>query len=270
MSFYERIFDSLCALATEAGRNILEDKARTSSVMTKSDMSPLTSADLAAHHAIIEGLTRIAPEIPVISEESEVPPFAVRRTWERYFLIDPLDGTKEFIKGRKEYTVNIALIEQGEPVMGIVYAPELELLFAGARGMGAYRSQGKGERRAIRVAESSRPRPRIAGSTSHATPQLEGFLQHLGEHELVRFGSSLKICQVADGTTDLYPRFGPTSEWDTAAGHGVVLHAGGKLLQMDGSPLRYNQKEDILNPYFLVVGPEDHDWVKLAQMTLAQ
>lgn len=265
----QQLLDSVCHLARLAGAAIIEDKRRTSSVTLKEDESPLTSADLASHRTIIEGLRNIAPDIPVLSEESATLPFSERKDWARYFLVDPLDGTKEFIKGKKDYTVNIALIENGQPTLGAVYVPELDVLYFGGAGLGAFKVGESGVRTAIRVAEASIPVPRIVGSSSHASPQMATFLDALGAHEIVTFGSSLKICQIADGTAHFYPRFGPTSEWDTAAGHAVVLHAGGMVLQADGSPLDYNQKDSLLNPSFFVLGPRDRDYLGLARAALS-
>lgn len=263
------MLDSLCALAREAGKAILEDKARTSSVELKADESPVTSADLASHNAICAGLAGLYPEVPLLSEESISIPYEERKHWTTYFLIDPLDGTKEFIKGRKEYTVNIALIVDGVPELGVVYVPELQLIFAGAKGLGSFKQVDGEERQVIHVAKSSEPVPRVVGSASHASPQMAGFLEALGAHEMLAFGSSLKICQIADGTAHVYPRLGPTSEWDTAAGHAVVLYAGGGVMQLNGAALDYNQKESILNPFFLVIGPKDKDWASFAKHAMA-
>ncbi len=256
---------ALTDLARSAGQAILDDKRRTSQVSLKSDASPLTSADLASNKVILSGLSALAPDIPVMSEESKAVPFSERKVWKEYFLVDPLDGTKEFIKGKKEYTVNIALIEDGVPVLGVVYVPELFISYFGARGLGAFREKDGGQAEAISINKKSSGSPRVIGSSSHASPEMLSFLARLGPHELMQFGSSLKMCQVADGTADVYPRFGPTSEWDTGAGHAVVLHAGGRVVTFEGRSLTYNQKESVLNPPFLVIGPEDHDWVSLAQ-----
>jgi len=264
----EKLLDELCSLAVTAGACILKDKARTSSVTYKSDSSPLTSADLASHEAIAFGLKEIAPEVPVVSEEGTLPPFAERKKWGRYFLVDPLDGTKEFVKGGNAYTVNIALVDGGVPVVGVVYVPELGALYAGAEGVGAFKKEGEGGRQRIHVASSCEPFPLVLGSSSHGSPEMGAFLAQLGEHELRRVGSSLKLCQIADGTAHIYPRFGPTSEWDTAAGHAVVLHAGGRVLQLGGEPLNYNQKADILNPAFFAIGPEDRPWLEMARRSL--
>lgn len=260
----DTLLRAVCELAKKAGDAILEDKKRTSSITLKEDESPLTSADLASHRTILAGLAEIDGTIPVMSEESASIPYEERKTWSTYFLVDPLDGTKEFIKGKKEYTVNIALIENGVPTLGAVYVPELDVTYFGATGVGAFKATGSQPAEPIHVAASSVPVPRIVGSSSHASPQMASFLEALGEHEILRFGSSLKICQIADGTAHFYPRFGPTSEWDTAAGHAVVLHAGGKVLTVNGEALTYNQKDSVLNPSFFVVGPEDKDYMKMA------
>lgn len=265
----QALLDAICQLAIRAGAAIIEDKRRTSSVSTKADESPLTSADLASNRTIMAGLAEIDAHIPILSEESATIPFEQRRTWTKYFLVDPLDGTKEFIKGKKDYTVNIALIEDGVPTLGVVYVPELDETYFGASGLGSFKTVGKGKPTPIRVAEASTPLPRIVGSSSHPSPEMATFLESLGAHEIITFGSSLKICRVAEGTAHFYPRFGPTSEWDTAAGHAVVLHAGGKVLKADGAPLDYNQKDSVLNPPFFVVGPEDRDYMKLAAQALA-
>jgi 3'(2'), 5'-bisphosphate nucleotidase len=257
-------------LAVRAGKAILADKARTSSVQLKDDASPLTSADLASHQTILAGLEALDPSVPVLSEESKALPYEVRRAWTKYYLVDPLDGTKEFIKGKKEYTVNIALVENGVPTAGVVYVPELGETYSGAVGLGAFKKLDGQARVSISVARSCRPAPRVVGSSSHASPVMAVFLDLLGAHEILEFGSSLKICQISDGTADFYPRFGPTSEWDTAAGHAVVLYAGGQVVTLDGQPLTYNQKDSLLNPNFYVLGPKDRDLLALARQALAQ
>lgn len=256
--------NALEKIAQAAGAAILEDKRRTSSVEFKEDESPVTSADLASHQEIMKGLAALDPEIPVMSEESKTLPYDVRKQWSTYYLVDPLDGTKEFIKGKKDYTVNIALITNGVPVMGVVFVPELGETFSGAEGLGAFKTDADGNTTRITVAQKSASPPRIVGSASHASEEMVTFLEVLGAHQLVQFGSSLKLCQVADGTADFYPRFGLTSEWDTAAGHAVVLHAGGSVVTLDGNALDYNTKESVLNPAFFVIGPKDHDWLKAA------
>lgn len=257
--------NALVEIAQTAGAAILKDKARSSNIAIKEDASPVTSADLASNQAILDGLAALDPDVPVMSEESKTLPFEERKKWSTYYLVDPLDGTKEFIKGRKEYTVNIALIQDGVPTMGVVFVPELDETFSGAQGLGSFKTDSAGNTKKISVAQESASPPKIVGSSSHASDEMGTFLEALGEHQLLQFGSSLKLCQIADGTADFYPRFGPTSEWDTGAGHAVVLHAGGSVLTLEGTALSYNQKESVLNPAFFVVGPKDRDWLNLAR-----
>lgn len=216
-------------------------------VQLKGDDSPLTKADLAAHRVIVDGLSKLNEQYPVLSEESADISWDKRQQWQRYWLVDPLDGTKEFIKRNGEFTVNIALIENGEPVMGVVYAPMLDAMYVGERGSGAFLNA-----QPIRVQEEMPDILRVVGSRSHPSAETVQWLEGLGKpYELVPMGSSLKICLVAEGKADLYPRLGPTSEWDTAAAHAVLNAAGGSMTTLDGSPLLYNQKESLLNPHFI-------------------
>ncbi len=258
------LIDAVADIAHEAGQAILEIYESDFDVEHKDDDSPLTRADMASHRIIARRLRELTPELPVISEEDGLPPFAERSAWPRYWLIDPLDGTREFVKRNDEFTVNIALIDGGRPVLGVVDVPVLGLSYRAAEGYGATRSDDGGAPVAIRVPAESADPPRIVGSRSHRGASLDGFLDALGPHELVPLGSSLKFCRVAEGAADLYPRFGPTSEWDTAAAQAVVEQAGGRVLRLDGQPLDYNRKEDILNPHFVVIGPQDRDWLGLA------
>lgn len=251
---------SLLAIAQAAGAAILDIYQQDFAVSAKADQSPLTAADLAAHRLIQHELTAQDPETPLLSEESASIPFAERQRWSRYWLVDPLDGTKEFIKRNGEFTVNIALIENHRPVLGIVHVPVSGVTYYGGLEMGAYRRDADGATVAIRVRETLADPVRVVGSRSHAGPHLEAFLQALGVHELVSMGSSLKLCLVAEGAADLYPRFGPTSEWDTAAAHAVVLAAGGQVTDLQFNPLQYNTKDTLLNPHFLVFGRQDHAW----------
>lgn len=216
-------------------------------VQLKGDDSPLTKADLAAHRVIVDGLSKLNEQYPVLSEESADISWDKRQQWQRYWLVDPLDGTKEFIKRNGEFTVNIALIENGEPVMGVVYAPVLDAMYVGERGSGAFLNA-----QPIRVQEEMPDILRVVGSRSHPSAETVQWLEGLGKpYELVPMGSSLKICLVAEGKADLYPRLGPTSEWDTAAAHAVLNAAGGSMTTLDGAPLLYNQKESFLNPHFI-------------------
>ncbi len=251
------------ALAVEASARILEIYATGFDVTAKDDDSPLTTADLAAHHAIVAGLQHLTPDIPILSEESASVPFAERARWRRYWLVDPLDGTKEFVQRNGQFTVNIALIEEHEPVLGVVRAPVTGLCYFAVRGCGAFREDPGQPPRPIKVKLLQPGGPvRVVGSRSHGGPGLQKFVAGLGTHELVTIGSSLKLCQVAEGAADVYPRFGPTSEWDTAAAQCIVEVAGGRVVSAEtGMPLRYNTRESLLNPYFMVYGDASRDWL---------
>jgi len=258
----KELIEPVVALATEAGQAILEVYATDFDVQEKSDESPLTQADLASHRCIVAGLAQLTPGIPVISEEEGLPSFEERGQWQRYWLIDPLDGTKEFVNRNGEFTVNIALIDSHRPVFGVVYVPVQDKTYVGCEGHGAELRES-GSVTPIRVADTSSTPVRIVGSRSHRGSSLDTFLERLGETDMVPMGSSLKFCVIAEGRADIYPRLGPTSEWDTAAAQAVVEQAGGKVLELDGKPLSYNAKENILNPWFVVIGAADHDWLAL-------
>lgn len=252
--------NDLLQLAREAGAAILQIYDTDFDVEHKQDNSPLTEADLASHRTIVSSLERLTPDIPVLSEESANIPFDIRHTWSRYWLIDPLDGTREFVKRNGEFTVNIALIEGDRPTFGVVYAPVLDRLYYGSTDDGAWRRDGDQTARPIQVIPRRRQPIRVAGSRSHAGDSLQRFLDNLGEHELLSMGSSLKLCLVAEGEADIYPRLGPTSEWDTAAAQAVVEAAGGRVTTLDLEPMRYNTKESLLNPHFLVFGDLSESW----------
>lgn len=259
----ENLIEPVVTLATEAGEAILEVYATDFGVQAKSDESPLTQADLASHHRIVAGLKALTPDIPIISEEDGLPLFEERKKWSRYWLIDPLDGTKEFVSRNGEFTVNIALIDGHRPVFGVVHVPVQQKTYVGCEGRGAELRAGEAAPVAIRVAQQSASPVRVVGSRSHRGASLDAYLERLGESDMVPMGSSLKFCVVAQGGADIYPRLGPTSEWDTAAAQAVVEQAGGQVLRLDGKPLSYNEKEEILNPFFLVQGPTDRDWLAL-------
>jgi len=248
-------------IAVRAGKAILEIYAQDFEVITKDDSSPLTQADLASHRIIRDELARLTPEIPLLSEESADIPFDVRASWDEYWLIDPLDGTREFVNRNGEFTVNIALIRGSEPVLGVVYVPVTGVTYSGVTGAGAWRSDATGVTEPIRVRIPCADPMIVVGSRSHANPALAGHLEKMGAFELVSMGSSLKFCLVAEGEADFYPRLGPTSEWDTAAAHAVVLAAGGKIVTLDGEALRYNLKESFLNPEFFVIADSGRDWL---------
>ena len=246
-------------LALRAGAAIMDVYERDFEVEFKGDESPLTQADMASHHVIVDGLRALAPEIPVLSEEDADIPWDVRRRWGRHWLVDPLDGTREFVKKNGEFTVNIALVEAGRPVLGVVYAPVFDYLLHAARGEGAWLRQG-GEDIALQTRRPATAPLRVAASRSHLDERTAAALTRMGDTERVGLGSSLKFCRIAEGRIDVYPRFGPTSEWDTAAAQCVLEEAGGAVLRLDGTPLDYGLKENILNPDFIALGDATLPW----------
>ncbi|MDL2193043.1 3'(2'),5'-bisphosphate nucleotidase CysQ [Cobetia sp. LC6] len=266
------MLNALEVIARKAGAAIMEIyESGDFTVDMKSDDSPLTTADRAAHAVIVDGLKAMDAEFgatPILSEEDADISWDVRSDWTRYWLVDPLDGTKEFIKRNGEFTVNIALIEQGVPTMGVVYAPAIETLYVGAQqGEGqtaiAEKQVGEGERQAIAVSDvpSSTDSWRIVGSRSHQSEEFKAFVADFAACDIVAMGSSLKLCLVAEGAADLYPRLGPTCEWDTGAAHAVVEAAGGQVLNAETrQALRYNQHDSVLNPYFIVCAEPAAPW----------
>lgn len=255
-------------IAVAAGREILDVYAGDFEVETKGDGSPLTQADRRAHDLIYRQLRRLDPGIPVLSEESGAEAFARRREWSQLWLVDPLDGTKGFVNRNDQFTVNIALIEAGRPVLGVVYAPVKGSLYAAAGGSAFKMVGADGVRARIRVKKCSRHRVVMVASRSHAGAMVEAYRARLaGQFDQVAItgmASSLKMCLVAEGLADIYPRLSPTSEWDTAAAQCVLESAGGSLTTLGGEPLKYN-KESILNPWFLAGGDPDFDWAALAR-----
>jgi 3'(2'), 5'-bisphosphate nucleotidase len=263
-----QLLEPVLALAREAGQRILEIYHGVDfDVQTKADRSPLTAADRASHETIIHGLERLTPDIPAWSEESADIDPAERSGWQAFWLVDPLDGTKEFIKRNGEFTVNIALVSGHEPVLGVVHAPARNVDYYGCRGVGAFTRLGVGPPQPIEVRRPAGRPVRVVGSRSHRGNSLDLFLGKLEVYELVPMGSSLKLCLVATGEADVYPRLGPTSEWDTAAAQAVVECAGGRVVNLDGQPLRYNTGPGVLNPYFVVYGDPGRDWAGLLRAT---
>jgi 3'(2'), 5'-bisphosphate nucleotidase len=250
-------------IAAMAGDAIMAVYATDFPVETKADASPLTAADRAAHAVIAEGLAGLAPDIPLWSEEGGDVPYAARSSWERFWLVDPLDGTREFIRRNGEFTVNIALVVGHQPVLGVVLAPALRREYFGVVGSGAFRADGSDAPVHIGVPSIAARPVRVVGSRSHRGASLDGFIEALGSHELVGMGSSLKFGLLAEGAADVYPRLGPTSEWDTAAGQAVLEAAGGRVTDLAGVPLRYNTGEQVLNPHFIAYGARDRDWCHL-------
>ena len=260
--------DQVAALAGEAGRRILAVYDRGGPVVTKPDASPLTAADLAAHRCLSAGLRARYPALPVLSEEGADVPYAVRRRWRRYWLVDPLDGTREFVNRNGEFTVNVALVEDGEPVLGVVFAPVTGVCYAGALGVGAFKQTADGARQPIRVAKRASSPLRVVVSRSHGCEALRDYLAWLhgaaGAVTCRTMGSALKLCRIAEGAADLYPRLGPTCEWDTAAGQAVVSAAGGKVTDLRLQPLRYNTGHSLNNPDFLAFGDRTGPWATVA------
>lgn len=256
------LLEGVIEIAANAGRRIVEVYNQEFTIQHKDDKTPLTEADMAAHDAIESGLSRLTPDIPILSEESAAIAFSERKTWTRYWLVDPLDGTREFIKRNGEFTVNIALIEDGTPIMGVILAPVTGVCYYACRGNGAYKRTPDTPAEPIHTASWRGTHIRVAGSRSHGSEAFNAFLSHFRDHELVTMGSSLKSCLVAEGRADIYPRFGRTSEWDTAAAQCIVEEAGGALLDLSLQPMRYNTKESLLNPHFIVIGDTDHDWAR--------
>lgn len=261
MSQYEELLQPVIEIAHQAGDAIMEIyEGHFFCVEQKPDDSPVTEADYAAHEVIAKGLAELTPEWPVLSEEGELPDFEARRQWQRYWLVDPLDGTREFIKCNGEFTVNIALIENGQSVLGVIQAPvSRDLYYASAGGGAFYQAVNKAAKK-IQTCQWDGGRITIAGSRSHRMPVFCSFLEFFDDYHVLSLGSSLKSCYVAQGRADIYARFGPTAEWDTAAAQCVVEEAGGKLTDMKLQPLRYNTKESIINPPFFSFGDARHDW----------
>lgn len=262
---YHQYLDAVIAIAKNAGVAIMDVYETDFDVKQKPDNSPLTQADLAAHNLIIYELKQLTPEIPVLSEESEAIDAKVRNSWQLYWLIDPLDGTREFVKRNGEFTVNIALIYNNTPVLGVVYAPVTELLYFASVGHGAFKQIKNQAAFQIHTRSFNLEKLTVAGSRSHIDHNFQHFLHNIhvatsAVPELIHMGSSLKICLVAQGTADVYPRLGPTSEWDTAAAHCVLNEAGGDIVDEAGHTLRYNTKQSLLNPSFFATVQKEFNW----------
>ena len=252
-------------LAEQAGRAILDvyNRPAQPEVMLKRDESPLTEADLAAHRLLMQALPELL-DVPVLSEESALPDFAVRSGWRRYWLVDPLDGTREFVSRNGEFTVNVALIESGRPILGVVHVPVTGSTYSGAVGLGARKSDSAGARPiAVRRAPLAEPLVVVASRRHGAAAVaklLAGLRRQTGDVVTRQIGSSLKFCLLAEGEADLYPRLTATREWDTAAGQAVLEAAGGAVLDQQWRPLRYNRQDSLLNPSFYALGDVDFDW----------
>lgn len=251
MPIDQQLLEQLCRLAEEAGRATLPFWRQATEVMHKADDSPLTQADLAANNIILQGLAQLTPHIPVISEEACAIGLEQRQQWQHWWLVDPLDGTKEFIAGSDEFTVNLALIEQGRVLFGLVGVPAQGLLYYGGADIGAWCVRA-GQAEPVHTAQAGQPL-RVLASKRHGSAEQERLLDRLRAQmpvELVNAGSSLKFCWLAQGRADFYPRLAPTSQWDTAAGQAVLEGAGGIVVTASGAPMRYQAASSYLNPYF--------------------
>jgi len=274
MKYDEKLLNEVIEIAIHAGKEIMEIYEKDFSVEYKEDMSPLTEADKRSNEIIAAGLKRLGRQYPILSEETKAADYSERKDWECFWLVDPIDGTKEFIKKNGEFTVNIALVEDGAPVMGVVYAPALETLYYGMKGFGAYRRTGETieQMPVVKNKPSESKVIRVVASRSHLNKETENLIDAVAKQypyctiEKVSKGSSLKLCMVAEGSADIYPRAAPTMEWDTAAAHGVAEAAGKGVYKLESFPtdniifnsqvkaakLEYN-KEELLNPFFVVI-----------------
>lgn len=250
------------SLAKKAGQRILEIYRSNTEIKIhlKSDSTPVTYADIVAHEVIVEGLKQLTPAIPILSEEGTKIPFAVRQPWQTYWLIDPLDGTKEFIHQTDEFTVNIALIHEGHSILGVIYAPVLDVCYYAYANAGAYKQVTNKSPVKIHTVKAPMNTLRITVSRRHSLEAAELFIQRIPDHVKIPKGSSLKTCFVAEGLADVYPCFGKTSEWDMGAAQCVIEEAGGAMLDLHFQSITFNQKESLLNPPLLVVGDKDYNW----------
>ena len=243
-------------ISVEAGKIILDFYNKNVDITFKTDESPLTQADLASNKFITDSIKKMSLNIPILSEEEFVE-WDIRKKWKKYWLIDPLDGTKEFIKKNGEFTVNIALIENNRPIIGVIYAPVSNELYFSKKNFGSYKILTNKKlntldnAKKISIKTEKTNQVKIIGSRSHSNPLLQKWVsKNFNQFEILQKGSSLKFCLIAEGSADIYPRFGPTSEWDIAAGHIILEEAGGRLKSIDNEEILYNEKEDILNPNF--------------------
>ncbi len=266
----EKLCHECVDIARDAGKAILAIYDAGFNIEEKADKSPLTDADMASHNLIIKRLSALTPDIPILSEESAKLPFAERASWETYWLVDPLDGTREFIKRNGEFTVNIALIHQHKSIIGVINVPVLDVDYFAWENGGSFKSEQSAAAKSISVKklDSKADAPlNVAGSRSHGSEMMQHYIEKLGSVEMISMGSSLKFCLVAEGRADLYPRLGLTSEWDTAAAHCIVEQSGGYITKTDMTPLEYNTKDSLLNPFFFVFGDNSRDWSQYLEQT---
>ena len=268
-SDFSKLLTQTIEIARTAGSKIMETYQTYFDIAEKSDQSPVTEADLIANHVIIDGLAEITPSIPTLSEESDPVPFSERKNWKQYWLIDPLDGTREFIKRSDQFTVNIALIKNHTPILAVIQVPAEDTVYYASQGMGAFKKCADKEPVKIRTNKTNHDEfVMLIGNHAIDNRTLNAFRDHIGKHKINRVGSSLKSCLIAEGKADVYPRFGPTCEWDTAAAQCIVEEAGGKMTDIMLRPLRYNTKESLLNPYFIAFGNAKKDWSRILKNIL--
>ena len=268
----QRWIPELLRACEQAADAILEVYQRADfEVEQKSDHSPLTAADLASHQLLTAALKRLTPDIPVLSEESAEITYAERKHWPRLWVVDPLDGTREFIKRNGEFTINIALVENQQAILGVIAVPVEATAYTGICRHGARRWRKYRQAETIHTRTPCPQQPTILGSRSHGNAAVEAYFrqldQQIGPYQRIGAGSALKFCRVAEGSADFYPRLGPTSEWDTAAGQALVEAAGGRVWLADGRPMIYNARESLLNDSFLVAGDPAADWPRPAPAT---
>ncbi len=255
-----RLADGVSATVASAARRVMAIYATQFEVLHKQDRSPVTSADLAAHEIISDGLAMLEPGVPVLSEEGDIPPFEERARWHSYWLVDPLDGTRGFVARSGEFTVNVALVSACEPILGVVAVPVSGTCCAAVRGGGARLEHADGVRESIRTRRLPARQVVVLRSRRRRHAEVDRLIAKLGRVRTIRAGSSLKACLVARGLADLYPAFGPTSEWDTAASQCLIEEAGGGLTDRELQPLRYNTSASLDNPSFVAFGDPQADW----------
>lgn len=256
------LLNDVVSLAKQAGKQVLNIYHSDFAVRFKTDKSPLTAADLASHDCICQGLRCLTPDLPIVSEESTVVSFKKRRLWEKYWLIDPLDGTKEFLEKNGEFTINIALIERHKPILGVIFVPSMGICYFAANAQGAYRQIAQNEPELIHsnVWKEGSAITAVV-SRRHGMEELKKFLAQFANLDLLHCGSALKFCWVAEGLADIYPRFSPTFEWDTAAGQCILEEAGGLVIDYAGQALHYNMSSSLQTAAFLAVGDKRHPWL---------
>jgi 3'(2'), 5'-bisphosphate nucleotidase len=265
ISEFENYLGNVIELAKRAGCEILSIYKKDIKFELKADDSPLTKADFIANDIISTGLSNLTPEIPILSEEGPDMPYQQRKQWEHYWLIDPLDGSSEFLKGTGDFTINIALINNNQPVLGVSYLPAHYTCYFACCGGEAIKEDADGKKIVLHTKTISSDKIRVAMSRNIEVEKLQPFLSKLGNYQLIYFGSSLKLCLVAEGLIDIYPRLGFIYEWDTAAGQCIVEQAGGMVVDLNFEPLRYNTKDSLYNPYFLVLGDISYNWQECLQ-----